>query len=278
MFLNSFLLFLLPAFFFGCSGLEQSEQEKIGKQNLTIDYLPLKEEAELFSHPFPSHHERSPYPWEKRMIGSVRRITKEFFRCNGHPLHPPIKILQGDNHLSYHLDCGGGEQHSLPLRDGKEFIYPILIELLNWIQEKTGKKVMITSGHRCPLHQLYTDPAKRGSPSKHMIGALVTFYVEGMEHTPDKIASLLGEYFQTKETYLNKPEYLHFARNGVSSLVIPSWNNKEVLIKVYKETEGRDFDNQHRYPYLSIEVLYDKEKEKKVLFSWHEASSGYLHN
>jgi hypothetical protein len=146
-----------------------------------------------------------------------------------------------------------------------------LIDLLNFIQEKTHAKVVITCGHRCPLHNAYADSSN--STSKHMIGAEVDFYVEGMQEQPEEIVSLLQQYYQTPEY---GHEYLDFARAYHNPNVsTPACYNKEILIQIYQKDEGRDFDNRHNYPYICIQVRYDREHRERVIYSWPKAHKGF---
>ena len=147
------------------------------------------------------------------------------------------------------------------MREGKEFVYPCLIALLNHIQDKTGKRVVITTGHRCPEHNAYCDHNPSNFGSKHMMGAEVDFYVEGLERQPEKIVALLQEYYQGQGK-----EWETFQRFEKSELASKPWYNKEIFIKVYTAQEGRDFDNQHPYPYLSLQVRYHRQEDKKVTF------------
>src|SRR5690606_18094418 len=96
--------------------------------------------------------ERAPYPWEKRFIAGHHRITKEYFRCKGSSHNLPRKMVNRYGETVYCADCGGVERHSLPIRDHREHVYPVLIDILNHLQEVTGKRVVITCGHRCPVH------------------------------------------------------------------------------------------------------------------------------
>lgn len=260
-----YLLLFILSVLVGCSGLKKSENQKIRERNLT--FRPIQRQSDEFLFPQTTHPQkkRMPYPWEKKKIGSHLRITKEFFRCQGNILNPPIQIhRQAD--LIYHLDCGGIEAHTLPIKNKKEFIYPILVDLLNYVQEKTGKKVVITCGHRCPNHNLYADPSKAGSTSKHLIGAEVDFYVEELEHAPQIAINTLLTYYNEP---MNRSETL-----SISST--PSWYNKEIAITLYHETEGRDFDNNHPYPYISIQVHYDMDSKRPVQYNWHQAQNGFI--
>ncbi len=219
----------------------------------------------------PVAQEKTPppvYPWQAQ-IGQIRAITKEYFRCKGSPLNPPNIIMKDGKEYTRFYDCQGLEKHSLPLRDGKEFVYPILITLLNHVQLVTGKNVIITSGHRCISHQAFIDPTPKGSSSKHLIGAEVDFYVQGYEDKPLKILQILMDYYKEDEK-----EYKTFQRfEKASDTSTPPWLNKEIFIKLYKRDEGRNFDNRHTYPYITIQVRFDREKNEKVTFSPEQAQS-----
>jgi hypothetical protein len=257
----------------GCSGLEESEKEKIRKLNAQGEYILRGEDEYSYQYMPPVHRVRDKYPWEEMQTGNQVRITREFFRCRGSSLHPAV--TEG---LVYKVDCGGSEQHSLPLRNGKEFIYPVLIDLVNYIQEKTGKKIVITCGHRCPAHNSYSDDSLPSRNSKHMIGAEVDFFVKGMEWNPERIINVLFQYYKENPQYQGLKEYEEFQRSttGDRACSTPSWYNKEISVKIYKHDEGRDFDNDHRYPYLSIQVRYDRDQNEKVIYTWPKAFNGYL--
>src|SRR5688572_14981430 len=153
-----FLLFFL----FSCSSEEPNR--------LTGEFIYREEGEYHFNPPRSQLARRDPYPWEEGKVGKFPKITKEFFRCKGSLLNPPKPDA----------DCGG--KHSLPLIHQKENVYSILIDLLNYLQQKTQKRVVITSGHRCPQHNTYVDPSARNQTSKHLIGAEVSFYVQGLEN------------------------------------------------------------------------------------------------
>jgi hypothetical protein len=130
--------------------MEQSEQEKLRRMNAKGEFIYRNHDEHLYPIENPKHRVRDKYPWEGAFIGSLRKINKEFFRCKGNHLNPVhIDRVSADG-MQHKFDCSG--RHSLPIRNDKEFIYPILIEMLNYVQEKLNKKVVITCGHRCPLH------------------------------------------------------------------------------------------------------------------------------
>lgn len=215
---------------------------------------------------------RAPYPWEEDHSSNYPKLTKDFFRCKGSSLNP-AHLVTKEKEIARFYDCGGPQKHSLPLRDKKEFIYPILIDLLNYIQTKTGKRVVITCGHCCPEHNAYLDPSISNQASKHMLGAEVDFYVQGMEHQPDQIVNLIQAYYREQPKYRGLKDFEEFKRfdkeaTNVSTL---PWYNKEIFIKVYRKHEGRDGDNRHPYPYLSLQVRYDWDLDEKVSYSWDKA-------
>ncbi|MFI0435046.1 MAG: hypothetical protein ACH350_04885 [Parachlamydiaceae bacterium] len=215
---------------------------------------------------------RAPYPWEEDRKCDYPKITKDFFRCRGSNLNP-VNLIQKGKEIIRFYDCGGSQKHSLPLRDQKEFVYPILIDLLNYIQTKIGKRVVVTCGHCCPEHNAYLDPSGLNQSSKHMLGAEVDFYVQGMEEHPERIIDVVFQYYLELAKYKGQKEFLEFKRyeKANTSVKVPSWYNKEIFMKLYRKNEGRDFDNRHPYPYVSIQVRYDWETKEAVIYSWDKA-------
>lgn len=167
------------------------------------------------------------------MVGEHPRITEAFFRCKGSKHHAST-------------DCNG--HHGLP-NDG---IPEILIDLLNDIQEKTGQKVVITCGHRCPQHNDFAEP--EATHSKHMVGAEVDFYVQNIDAS--KIIPLIVDDSFKRYT---KPD---------TNVSTPPWYNEKIFVKYFKADEGRDFDNRHPYPYISIQI-------RSIPYSWPTAHRGY---
>lgn len=260
-----------------CSDAEQSELESLKKANAKAEYIYRNHDDFFYALPPPNYRKRGKYPWETNLVGNYPKITKEFFRCKGKGTNPPhIEEVAGEGEV-HHFDCGGGNQHSLPIRDGKEFIYPILIDLLNYIQARTEKKVIVTCGHRCPIHNAYSDLDPSAQTSKHMIGAEVSFYVAGMENTPEAIIDLIFRFYQENARYRGKEAYEYFERYEKSdtNVSIPPWYNKEVFVKLFQKGEGRNLDNSHPFPYISIQVRHDRDKNERVAYSWPKAHRGY---
>lgn len=259
------------------SGCSSSSDEQPRQPNQKAEFIYRVHNEHHFPIEIPKLQKQTPYSWERGMNGNYPRITKEYFRCKGSSLNPVRSHLAKES-LERFYDCGGSSKHSLPLRDGKEFIYPILIDLLNYIQTKTEKRVVITCGHRCPEHNSYSDPSISNQYSKHMIGAEVSFYVQGMEELSEKIIQLCQDFYKTNPDYSNKKEYTEFKVYEKEDTYVstPPVYNKEIYIKLYKKKEGRDFDNRHPYPYISIQVRHDREKDERVIYSWKEANQNYL--
>lgn len=222
----------------------------------------------------PEKRKRELYPWESPSSHNLPVITKEYFRCKGSSLNPVRLVSENGNTVRYY-DCGGGEKHSLPLRDGKEFIYPILIDLLNYIQERTGSKVVITCGHRCPEHNVYSDPSPASQYSKHMIGGEVSFYVQGMEERPEEVVAMIKSYYE-QPRYKDKGEYefLRYDKDDVQLATRP-WFNKELFVKLFTKKEGRNVDNRHPYSYISVQVRYDEDLKQRVNYAWDKAHNNY---
>jgi Peptidase M15 len=261
----------------GCSGMERSEQEKLRRLNAKSEFIHRNHDEYAYPLSTPEHNIREKYPWEMAYIGKYPRITKEYFRCKGSSINPPHIDHKDPSRPANYFDCGGSQKHSMPLKRDQEYIYPILIDLLNYLQAKTGSKVVITCGHRCPVHNAYADNSAYNQNSKHMIGAEVDFYVQGMENRPLDVIAILMGYYQEMPLYKGDKNYREFERleQGKLNVATPPWYNKEIFIKLYKKDEGRDFDNRHPYPYVSVQVRFDRQAGEKVLCSWQKAFNGY---
>jgi hypothetical protein len=252
------------------------EDPSSSKQFAKGEYIYRRQDEHLFRPPPPIPQPLPIYEWDKYITGKIPAITKHHFRCHGKG-NNPIKQIEQNGENRYISDCNGPYDHSLPIKEGKEIIYPILIELLNYIQLKTEKKVIITSGHRCPDHHLYVDSSAAQRYSKHMIGAEADFYVQGLEDKPEYIIDLIHKYYQDTKIYDGQKPYQQFVRweKGDSDVSTFPWYNKEIFVKLYKKNEGRNLDNPHNYPYISIQVRFDKDANEKVTYSWDKAFRGY---
>ncbi len=270
------LMLLLFVLLNGC--FSQNEYApKVHEPNVVGEYIYRMDGDHSFDPPMPVMRDPPVYPWDTSKSGPLPKITKEYFRCKGSSLNP-VKCVEQNGEMVKIFDCGGVEKHSLTLKDGKESIFPILIQLLNYIQAKTGKRVVITSGHRCPEHNNYVDSSQGNQTSKHMIGAEVSFYVQSLENNPEKIVKLIQDYYTQITHYKGQKEFIEFKRYEKEDTNVSTkpWYNKEVFIKLFKKKEGRDFDNRHPYPYISVQVRYDQDTQEKVIYDWNKAYRNYL--
>lgn len=250
--------------------MEQAEREQVRRRNCKAERIYRSQGDSFYPLAIPTHTPRSIYPWEAE--AHLPRITREYFRCKGNPANGSLLSAEAEPIL----DCEGSSRHGLPIIGGKEGVYPILIDLLNYLQKKTGKRVVVTCGHRCPQHNTYSDASKENRLSKHQIGAEVDFYVQGMEDRPLEIAGLLMQYYQETPLYNNDREYLEFKRYDKSDGgAIQPWMNKEIFIKVSGKEEGRDGDNRHPHAYITLQVRFDKERKQRILYEWAKANQGY---
>lgn len=262
---RSFPPLLLPILLLlACSRMEESEKDLIRKANETSEKIYRFHDDYFFVASPPKLEQQEKYPWERSISGSNLKITKEYFRCKGSSLNLPKETESG-----ILTDCNGIDDHGLPYRDGKEYIYPILIDLLNYVQEKTGKKVILTAGHRCPKHNTYAEPTR--AASKHQIGAEVDFYVEEYENRPIEIIKILMQFYQEK----GNEAFCHFVQKEKRAHQM-RWHNKEITIALTDKDSGRDFDNRHPYPYITIELCFDRFSEKTIEYTWQKAHNGYL--
>lgn len=256
----------------GCSGLEQSQQAKLKRLHCKAEPV-LRSSEDFLYHPQPLKHKRRKfYPWESET--NLPKITKDFFRCKGSVLNSAFFDPSDSENSKPISDCGGSTSHGFPILYGKENVYPALIELLNFVQKKTGKRVIITSGYRCPEHNTYADPRKEARVSKHQIGAEVDFYVQGMEERPLEIVGILMQYYREKPIFSKDRVYKDFISLGKEGG--KKWKNREISIRIYEKDEGRDGDNQHPHPYICVQILQDRKTKERVEYSWKKAHLGYV--
>ncbi len=238
-------LIMLVFFGYGCSSFERSEREKIKQQHVSLEEIKrLYRETKLYlppllANPLPL------YPWDKTDRHGLRRITLEDFRCRGNKQN----LMYLEKGHAY-FDCRGKLSHSLPVRQGKEFIYPHLIELLNFIQDSLGKKVYVIQGHCCPQHYGYANRSKSFPCNKYMVGAACDFYVASLEYEPEVGLKSLAQYYSPSAM--------------LSSLVV--YKNAYIKAQVH---DGSYHALLH--PYLSVQILYDPSLQEGVSLDWKGA-------
>lgn len=263
--------FLLIFLLFSCK-----DSKDLKSQKINIEKISRSKSDSYYKFDAPRKNSLALYPFEEETAGFFR-ITKEFFRCKGNPLNLERVDTSNLDDVRVYLDCPGPTKHGLPLISGKEGVYPVLIDILNFIQRKTKKRVVITCGHRCPKHNSYADISNSAKTSKHMVGAEVDFYVQGLENSSEKVLDLIFDFYKENSKYRGLEEYAAFSQyNKETDASTPPWHNKEIFVKLYKESEGRDFNNRHPYPYICIQVLYDRAAKQKVNYTWDKAYRGYL--
>ena len=269
---KSLFIFLL-LFLVSCN-IKDSRKNKI--KNIKIEEITRGEKDIYFDFSKVESRKIKNYPFENE-VEHLPKISKEYFRCKGSPLNLERIDERDSDNIKIYLDCEGSSKHSLPLINKKENVYPVLVDILNYLQKKTKKRVNITCGHRCPKHNTYADFDKTAKTSKHMIGAEVDFYVEGYENKPFEILDLIFKYFKEKKYYKNKNEYENFYEyTKATDVKNPPFYNKEIFVKIYDFDEGRDFSNRHPYPYISLQVLFDKDNNEKVTYTWEKANKNLL--
>ncbi len=273
-YMNSKRIIIL--FFFILLSCTSKDYQNFKRKNLKVEMIERSKDDVYYSVNEPKQNKTVLYPFEEDNLGFFK-ITKDFFRCKGNPLNPERIDERNINDVKVFLDCEGPSKHGLALINSKEGVYPILIDILNYIQNKANKKIVITCGHRCPIHNAYADILNDAKSSKHMIGAEVDFYVQGLEQNPNKVVDMIIEFYNENTKYKGKEEFGKFVRyQEATNVSTQPWYNKEIFITLYQYNEGRDFDNRHPYPYISIQVLWDRNTKATVNYTWDKANKGYL--
>lgn len=252
-----------------CSRMEEAEKARIRRCNEISERIYRHHNEVLFEEDALVFQEQPPYPWEETQSLAIAKVTKEYFRCRG-SLENPERKVKGE----IYKDCGGSRRHGLLYKDQQEFVYPVLIELLNYVQQKIGAKVVITSGYRCPAHNAYVCADQKYETSKHQVGAAVNFYVSGYEDRPLEVVKWIMDFYRQEGSQNFLPFRQAESKKGQTKY--PGWYNKEIFIKIYDAKERRDFDNRHPYPYIVIEVRYDRHRGEAVNYDWKTAHQGYL--
>lgn len=247
----------------GCSGLEQSEQEQIRKVNAKVDPITRFSDEHFYQISFPEKKT------EKRAglkeSSSIKKIDKEHFRCKGSLSNKPVVSLEGKT-LN---DCEGAYKHSLPIRREKEFIYPALIEVLNFIQNRLSKKVVVLSGHRCIDHLRYVKQDYTPLSFKSLVGAEVRFYVEGAENQLDSIVSAIFSYY---DLFFPKDKQMVSFTSSPENKV---YENKELIVRLIEPNHPEIEEHALSFPYCQIELKFDRELNKKISAKLEDGLSAY---
>ena len=252
-----FLLFFCVA----CTSADERVQKRRMENNRSTEKIYRLSHERVYEEKEQKLVRRAPYPWEN--AADFPKITMNMLRCRGSSSHGERK--RGDK---IYTDCNGMKDHGLPYVDGEEFVYPVLVSLLNKVQNALNKKVVVTSGHRCPKHNDYINLGK-SRISKYMIGARVDFFVEGMEHQAEEIVEeIISQYKQDSDNYC------HFTKS-TGNKSAPSWRNKEISISIQREGEHSILYKKD-HPVISISVRYDRERAEHVHLDWKHAYQGFI--
>jgi hypothetical protein len=98
-----------------------------------------------------------------------------------------------------------------------------------------------------------------------------------MEDQPEAIVKIIQNFYKESPRYKGQKDFEDFKRyeKDDTNVSTQPWFNKEVFIKVFNKKEGRNFDNNHLYPYLSIQVRYDRDTNEKVIYTWIKANRNF---
>ncbi len=186
------------------------------------------------------------YQWEKQH-SPLPSFTKYSFRCTG--------TNQEENIPSY-KKCLGTLQHGLPLYNGKEYIYPRLIDLLNFLQKENNEKISIIRGHLCPKVFALLDIKEQNN--KYLIGAIVK--ISSKINWEQNLPFLIKKFYEKKK----EENPLQEINNSNYPII---FTNNEFKFIIYKPLTTN---------IMEIEVLYDKEKDLTINFTIEDAQN-YLH-
>ncbi|WP_194844192.1 hypothetical protein [Candidatus Clavichlamydia salmonicola] len=172
----------------------------------------------------PSHVPlRSPNPFcDDQLYRRSPLITQNSFMCKGSLNNPSLPHSQ--NHLQ---DCQGGEAHGFPQHNGKEYINPELILLLNHIRSILQTAVTIIAGHQCQKHFEYSQNVSANLP--HIFGSAVIFSIDKPSVTPEQIC-------QTIKTFYNSsPDF--YTNTFTADSPYPNMSNSQISVLFVNDTE-----------------------------------------
>jgi hypothetical protein len=239
-----------------CSTADERSQKQRMKNNLSCEKIYRLSSEKNYHIDSLELATRQLYPWENET--KYPKITINTLRCRGSKDATPIK--SGDKIFE---DCGGLHDHGLPYQDGEEFIYPALITLLNRVQNSFDKKVVVTSGHRCPKHHNYLVKGQ-SKISRYMMGCKADFTVEGLENRPEEIiVKIMDLYPNEKFQKINQADG--------STL----YTSKQFHLMINKEGEHSILGEKH-HPVVSVDVRYDQDKQEAIILDWDKSFHGFI--
>lgn len=173
--------------------LPEGSQTFVLYDQLPSSFYPWWSQNETFLVWDKNHSILNKSPWvryQEGPHGTWHTLTCDHFRCKGHGARAPIALEDGN----YLFDCWGFE-HGLPWIDNQEYVEPLLVNLLNKLQEELETSVVILSGHRCPAHHRFITKGKGSMSDRHLIAAAADFKVRGFEKSPHTVLSALEKAF-----------------------------------------------------------------------------------
>ncbi len=249
-------LIIVLLFFISCSTADERSQKQRMKNNLSDEKIYRLSSEKVYQIDPLELAARELYPWENE--SRYPKITMNTLRCRG---SKDAKVIQSGDKVFE--DCGGLHDHGLPYQDGEEFIYPALITLLNKVQNSFDKKVIVTSGHRCPKHHNYL-MKEQSKISRYMMGCKVDFTVEGFENQPEEIIQKIIDLYPGEEFQKVKQ---------ADGLIV--YTSKEFHLMIAKEGEHSITGGMH-HPVVSVDVRYDRDKEEAIILDWDKSFHGFI--
>lgn len=233
--------FLFALFNFLAISCSDKKSTTISKTyDIQKDFTPTN-----FILPYELPQKKPTYPWNT-CYPRFLSLTKYSFQCPG---------TNPEANIPLHQKCLGALHHGLPLVNGKEYIYPRLIDLLNFLQKENKEKIMVIRGHLCPKAFSLLDPKEQHE--KYLIGAMVK--VSSQVNWEKNLSTLVKKFYDKKKE--EDPLY----EIGSSTYPI-TFINQEFKFIIYPSLLTN---------IMEIEVLYDKEKDSRINFT-EEDIQNYL--
>lgn len=192
------------------------------------------------------------------MRSHTTRINKYHFCCGGSIEHPIYETDKG-----WFSDCSGGQVHSLPLKDNEEWISPILITLLNDLQDHFETAAVVLCGHCCPIHYRYRIEKGQRAVRRHMMGAAVDFKLKKKpaQQTIDYLVERANWYSADPLSPID-PTYSHSTK---------AWKNRHFKIHLLENYES------DQTAAIRIEVFHDPIIDETIRFQWDTTEQLYIY-
>lgn len=232
---NTILYYLLLFALFNVLTVSCSDKKSatISKTyNIQKDFTPTS-----FILPYELPQKSPTYPWNTchpRFLS----LTKYSFQCSGTNPEADIPL---------HQKCLGTLHHGLPLVNGKEYIYPRLIDLLNFLQKENKEKIIVIRGHICP--KIFSLLDTQEQHEKYLIGAMVK--VSSQINWEKNLSPLVKKFYDKKK----EEDPLYEIENSPYAI---TFINQEFKFIIHPSSLTN---------IMEIEVLYDKEKDSPIKFT-----------